>query len=79
MSGEANFCMERTALTVGGFTQPHSARAMIELPASAEKRLKQRFLWIFPQPSFAKLENLEKVDPDFCDYLVKPRILYTIL
>lgn len=61
--------MERTALTVGGFTQPSVAKGLIELPASIEKGLSQRFLWIFPRPSFSKLESLEMVDEKFCSYL----------
>ena len=53
--------MERTALTVGGFTQPSVTRALIELPASVGKGLTQRFLWIFPMPSFAKFDTLERI------------------
>ena len=37
VSGDANFHMERTALTVGSFTQPSVAKALIELPVSVEK------------------------------------------
>ena len=66
----------KTALTVGGFTQPQSAKAMIELPASAEKGLTQRFLWIFPEPSFSKLEDLHYVDDDFNIFL--GRHYYTV-
>lgn len=69
MSGDANFHMERTALTVGGFTQPTVAKALIELPASIEKGLTQRFLWIFPRPSFAKFDTLELVEERFSEYL----------
>jgi hypothetical protein len=61
--------MERTALTVGGFTQPSVAKGLIELPASIEKGLSQRFLWLFPRPSFSMLESLEIVDENFCCYL----------
>lgn len=61
--------MERTALTVGGFTQPTVAKALIELPASIEKGLTQRFLWIFPRPSFAKFDTLELVEERFSEYL----------
>ena len=32
VSGDANFSMDRTALTVGGFTQPIVAKALVELP-----------------------------------------------
>ena len=61
--------MERIALTVGGFTQPSVAKGLIELPASTEKGLSQRFLWIFPRPLFSMLESLEMVDEKFCSYL----------
>ena len=71
VSGDANFHMERTALTVGGFTQPSVAKALIELPASVEKGLAQRFLWIVPAPSFATFDKLKLVDDEFSDYLGK--------
>ena len=61
--------MDRTALTVGGFTQPSVARALIELPASIEKGLTPRFLWIFPKPSFAGFSTLEPVEEEFSHYL----------
>lgn len=61
--------MERTALTVGGFTQPSVAKGLIELPTSIEKGLTQRFLWIFPKPSFSKFEDLELVNENFFSYL----------
>ena len=65
MTGEANFVMEQTGLTVGGFTQPAVARALIELPSNIEKGLSTRFLWIFPKPCYAKFESLEPVDKEF--------------
>lgn len=71
VSGDANFHMERSALTVGGFTQPSVAKGLIELPASVEKGLAQRFLWIFPRPSFAKFETLELVEERFSSYIGK--------
>ena len=61
--------MDQTALTVGGFTQPCVAKSLIELPASIEKGLTQRFLWIFPKPSFAKFDTLELIDETFSEYL----------
>ena len=61
--------MERTALTVGGFTQPGVAKGLIELPASSEKGLTQRFLWLFPKPSFAKFDMLEMIDETFSEHL----------
>ena len=65
MSGEANFVMEQTSLTVGGFTQPAVVRSLIELPSNIEKGLTTRFLWIFPQPCYAKFESLEPVNEEF--------------
>ena len=70
VSGDANFHMERSALTVG-FIQPSVAKGLIELPASVEKGLAQRFLWIFPRPSFAKFETLELVEERFSSYIGK--------
>ena len=65
VTGEANFVMEQTSLTVGGFTQSAVARALIELPSNIEKGLSTRFLWIFPKPCYAKFESLEPVDEEF--------------
>jgi hypothetical protein len=59
VTGEANFAMASTNLTLGGFTQPAVARSMIELPANAEKGLPQRFIWTFPKPTYAEFETLE--------------------
>ena len=39
VTGETNFAMPYTRLTVGGFTQPGLARSLIELPSNAEKGL----------------------------------------
>ena len=69
VSRDANFQMERTALTVGGFTQPSVSKALIELPSSIEKGFAQRFLWIFPQPSFSKFKTLELANEKFSEYL----------
>ena len=71
VSGDANFDMQRTALTVGGFTQPSVGRALIEFPASIEKGLTQRFLWIFPKPSFSPFNSLELIEENFSQYLGK--------
>ena len=69
VSRDANFDMERTALTVGGFTQPVTAQGLIELPTSIEKGLTQRFLWLCPRPSYSKLESLELVNEEFVTFL----------
>ena len=65
VSGDANFSMDVTALTIGGFTQPTVTRNLIELQASVEKGLSPRFLWVFPKPTHAQFETLEKVDESF--------------
>ena len=71
VSGEANFSMENTSLTIGGFTQPAVARPIIELPSNIEKGLSSRFLWFFPKPCYCKFETLEPVDDDFTRALSK--------
>ena len=65
VSGDANFAMHHTGLTIGGFTQPSVARNLIEIPANAEKGLCQRFLWVVPKPASVGFKELEKVDTDF--------------
>lgn len=67
VTGEANFSMATTSLTVGGFNQPAVARALIELPGNAEKGLSQRFLWLFPKPIYADFDTLEPADKTFTD------------
>ena len=52
---------KKTALTVGGFTQPSVARNIIEQNTGAECGFSQRFLWIFPKPTFAKFASLKPV------------------
>ena len=65
VTGETNFAMPSTRLTVGGFTQPGLARSLIELPSNAEKGLSHRFLWVFPSPLFGKFSSLGEADKDF--------------
>lgn len=67
VTGDANFSMSKTSLTVGGFNQPSFARALIEMPGNAEKGLSQRFLWIFPKPLYGKFDSLEPIRQDFSD------------
>lgn len=71
VSGDANFVMSSTQLTVGGFTQPGVARALIEMPSNAEKGFSHRFLWFFPNPLFEKFESLGTVDRGFIDKISK--------
>lgn len=67
VSGDANFIMEQTSLTVGGFTQPITARTLIEQPSNIEKGLSTRFLWIFPQPCYADFGSLQRINGEFAD------------
>ena len=67
VSGDANFAMSSTQLTVGGFTQPGVARGLIEMPNNAEKGFSNRFLWLFPNPLFEHFSSLGEVDEDFVD------------
>jgi len=71
VTGHANFQMERTALTVGGFTQPGVARNIIEQHTGAERGFSQRFLWIFPRPTFAKFASLQQVSDEVTESIVK--------
>ena len=69
VSVDANFCIKHTALTVGGLTQPTTARDLIKHPASVEKGLTQRFLWLIPEPSFSKFDSLEPANEEFVSHL----------
>ena len=66
VTGDANFSIENTCLTVG---QPGVARALIEQCAGAEVGFSQRFLWMFPQPSYSRFSTLEAVNKTFTDSL----------
>ena len=63
--------MNSTSLTVGGFTQPGVARALIDIPSNSEKGLSHRFLWLFPNPLYKKFETLGEVDADFFQKMSK--------
>ena len=66
--GDANFSMNRTGITLGGFSQPSVARSLIELQPNvlmSIRKLCQRFLWLVPQPNLEKFDQLQKVDVDF--------------
>ena len=67
VTGDANFSMKSTSLTVGGFNQPSVARSLIELPGNAEKGLSQRFLWFFPRPVYSHFATLEPVEEEFSE------------
>ena len=65
VSGDANFEMIYTGLTIGGFTQPSVARTVLELQTNAEKGFSQRFLWCIPKPKIVRFDDLQRVDRDF--------------
>ena len=82
VSGDANFHMKKTALTVGGFTQPNVAKSLLESPQATEKGLVQRFLWLFPKPSYSDFSSLQKANQEFVEYLgmfCKPLSMYVFL
>ena len=67
VTGDANFSMNVTSLTVGGFNQPAVARSLIELTGKVESGFSQRFLWLFPKPVYGKFSTYENVDEDFIE------------
>ena len=74
VSGDANFNITRTGITLGGFIQPSVARSLIELQPNVEKGLCQRFLWLVSQPTLKKFDQLQKVDDDFVSRIGKALI-----
>ena len=69
VTGDANYSMETTNLTIVGSSQPVVSRTLIEHSGSTEVGLAQRIFWIFPQPSYAKISSLEAVQRDFIDII----------
>ena len=69
VTGDANFDIASTNLTLGGFTQPAVARNLIENTANIEKGLSQRFMLIFPKPIYADFGTLQPIDPNFTEAL----------
>ena len=63
--------MERTNLVVAGISQPSISRTLTEFPGNTEKGLSQRFLWIFPKPSYAHFCTLEPIDESFTERVGK--------
>jgi len=61
--------MKKTALTMGGFTQPNVAKSLIESPQAIEKGLVQSFLWLFPKPSYSNFSSLQKANQEFVKYV----------
>ena len=59
VTGEANFSMETTNLTVGGFSQPAVARSLIDQAGSTEIGLAQRFLAVdFPPACILTFQHI---------------------
>ena len=65
VSGDANFEMKKTGLTLGGFIQPRVARNILEQGANVEKGLCQCFLWCVPKQMSVTFDELDKVNQDF--------------
>ena len=65
MSGDANFSIQQTGMTIGSFIQPSVARTLIEQQSNVEKGLCQRFLWIVPKLTIVKFDQLQQVDARF--------------
>jgi len=76
VTGDANFSMESTNLTLGGFSQPSVARALIEQPGSSEIGLAQRILWLFPKPTYSHFNTLKPVDKEFTNNLGKQLYIF---
>ena len=71
VSGEANFTMEYTGLTIGGFTQVNVAKGLIESISNVEKGLSQRFHWLIPKPNpikFADLKTMKEFSESIGEY-----------
>lgn len=65
VSGDANFSMHHTGMTISGFIQPNVARSLIELQSNVEKSLCQHFLWLCPKVTFVKFDQLQEIDENF--------------
>jgi len=71
--------MKKTGLTVGGFTQPSVAKSLLESPQAIERGLVQRFLWIFPKPTYSKFAKLQRTNQSFVEYLSKYLMIIILL
>ena len=79
VSGDTNFSMDVTALTIGGFTQPMVARNLIELQASVEKDCPQDSCGYSPNRSMLNLRHWRKLMSGFTHSLgisVRKDVLY---
>ena len=71
VSGDANFAMSSTRLTVGGFTQPGVARNLIDMPSNSENGLSHRFMWTFPRPLYGEIASLSEINKEFNEKIDK--------
>lgn len=78
VSGEANFKMDHTGLTVAGFIQANVARGLIESMPNVEKGLSQRFHWLIPKPNPVKFADLQSADKGFSDAIGMYACIYYI-
>lgn len=65
VSGDANFSMKRTGLTLGGFIQPSVSRYYLEQVQSSNHGLSQRFLWFVPKSKPVLFRELTTVNKEF--------------
>ena len=65
VSGDAEFEMKYTGLTIGGFTKSSVAHTVTELLTNAEKGFNQRFLWCIPRLKIVRFDDLQRVNRDF--------------
>ena len=63
VTGNANFHMTQTSLTLLGFTQPTSALPIISNAQNNSKGFTSRILWYFPEPIYSRLKDL-KLTPE---------------
>lgn len=62
VSGDSDFKMSHTGLTIGGFTQPSMAKTLICNPSNSDKDICQRFLWLMLKPAAVGFDELQQVD-----------------
>ena len=69
VSGDADFAMSSTMITIGGFTQPGVARSIIEAPTNMDRGFSHHFLWFFPPTQYASFASLTEINQIFVDKL----------
>ena len=64
VTGNANYFMAKTSLSIFGFTQPHTALPIIQDAQNNVKGFTSRFIWYFPEPVFAKLRHTKLTEEE---------------